>query len=368
VEHLGSPYFLFLAIGFALGFVYLVKVGESEGFPRLGLIDICIAAILGGLIGGRILHVVAEPLPAHDLQANEIERLRAELPERDPVLQRHLTQALAKRPVPAVWLFLVEMPEGEARAEALRLVQSDPQGVPVRLWYRTHPSHILQFWRGGLAYFGGLILAVILCVLATLKHKLPLRRVADITAPAIILGLVFGRLGCFLGGCCYGATCEASWWATPPSWYPPPVGGVARYPTAFASALFALALFFALRWIRRRRAFEGEVFLAMLVLYAPGRFVIEALRADPRGGAGGLSTTQLLVLVSGVPALALWVLGRLRGPAPPAKDAPPRPGTPSSDTTNSGSSGPAEGGPESSPPDGAPPPAKAVESPPCPRK
>jgi len=322
VEHLGSPYFLFLAIGFALGFVYLVRVGESEGFQRLGLIDICIAAILGGLIGGRILHVVAEPLPAHPLQAGEVERLRERAPELDPVLQGHLNSALAKRPVPAVWLFLVEMPEGQARAEALRLVETDAQNVPVWLWYRTHPSHIPQFWRGGLAYFGGLILAVILCVIATLKHGLPLRRIADITAPAIILGLVFGRLGCFLGGCCYGSVCEAAWWATPPSWYPAPVGGVPRYPTAFASALFALGLFFALRWIRRRRAFEGEVFLAMLVLYAPGRFVIEALRADPRGGAGGLSTTQLLVLLSGAPALALWVAGRLRAPARTPEEGP----------------------------------------------
>lgn len=359
MEHLGSPYFLFLAIGFALGFLYLVRVGEAEGFQRLGLIDICIAAILGGLIGGRILHVVAEPLPAHPLQAAEVEVLRAKLVDRDPVLQRHLAEALSQPSVPAVWLFLAEMPEGEARAEALKLVESDPHSVPVWLWYRTHPSHIPQFWRGGLAYFGGLILAVVLCVIATLKHGLPLRRIADITAPAIILGLVFGRLGCFLGGCCYGATCEAAWWATQPSWYPAPVGGVPRYPTAFASALFALALFFALRWIRRRRAFEGEVFLAMLVLYAPGRFLIEALRADPRGGAGGLSTTQLLVLVSGVPALALWILGRVRAPQASSGDAGPQ------DPAPGESDSPSEA-PESSPPPPASPPAKDVESPPCP--
>ena len=169
---------------------------------------------------------------------------------------------------------------------------------------------------------------------------------------------MFGRLGCFLGGCCYGSVCEAAWWATPPSWYPAPVGGIPRYPTAFASALFALGLFFALRWIRARRAFEGEVFLAMLVLYAPGRYVIEALRADPRGGAGGLSTTQLLVLVSGAPALALWVAGRLRAPKASPKDSstaesPVSPREPS----NLPQEGPGEA-PESSPPAATPPQGK----------
>lgn len=362
MEHLGSPYFFFLAIGFGFGFLYLVRVGEANGLPRLGLIDICIAAILGGLIGGRLLHVVAEPLPGHALQAQEVEGLRLKAPELDPELRGELELALAKRPVPAAWLFLVEMEPGEARAEALLLLKEDPHSVPVWLWYRTHPSHIPQFWRGGLAYFGGLILAVILCVIATLRHGMPLREAADITAPAIILGLVFGRLGCFLGGCCYGSVCDPAWWSTAPSWYPPPVGGIARYPTALASSLFALALFFALRWIHRRRAFPGEVFLAMLVLYAPGRFVIEALRADPRGGAGGLSTTQLLVLVSGAPALALWVAGRIRGSEEPAPA--PKPTSPPALAAEH----PPLGAPTSSLPPDIPTPPEPVESPPCPNE
>ena len=131
---------------------------------------------------------------------------------------------------------------------------------------------------------------------------MPVREVADATAPAITLGLIFGRVGCFLGGCCYGAVCDPAWWTAPPPWYPPPTGGVPRYPTALLSVAFALVLFLALRAIYRRRAFAGEAFLALFVLYAPGRFLIESLRADPRGEPGGLSTTQLLVLPRGARA------------------------------------------------------------------
>ncbi|MBL4846733.1 MAG: prolipoprotein diacylglyceryl transferase [Planctomycetes bacterium] len=367
MEHLGSPYFLFLAIGFGFGFLYLVRVGEARGLPRLGLIDVCIAAILGGLIGGRILHVVAEPLPGHDLQPHQIQELADKAPTLDPELQAKLQTALATPPVPAAWLFLVEMPAGEARSEAFVHLAKDKNSVPVWLWYRTHPSHIPQFWRGGLAYFGGLILAVILCLVATVRHKMPVREAADITAPAIILGLAFGRIGCFLGGCCYGAECDPAWWSDQPSWYPAPVGGTHRYPTAIASAVFAFALFLALREIHKRRAFPGEVFLAMIVLYAPGRFVIEALRADPRGGAGGLSTTQLLVLISGAPALALWVVLRLRAPAPTPEPKPKE--SPSDDfklPPPADLGAPPE--PSADPQSEAPPPAKDVESPPCPNE
>ena len=359
MEHLGSPYFLFLAIGFACGFLWLVRTGEARGLPRLGLIDVCIAAILGGICGGRLLHVVAEPLPAHDLQPAEIAALEVKLTELDAdldaELRQSLEQALARRPVPAGWQFLAEMPAGAPRRDALEAMARDPGQVPVWDWYRAFPSHVPQFWRGGLAYFGGLVVAIVACLGVTLRHGMPVREVADATAPAIILGLVFGRIGCFLGGCCYGAVCEPAWWATQPGWYAPPTGGVPRYPTALLSAGFAFLLFLALRAIYRRRAFAGEAFLALLVLYAPGRYLIEDLRADPRGGAGGLSTTQLLVLVSGVPALAVWVWGRLTspglGPLQPAREPG---GLPRAEE------------PASPAPAGESPAIEGVESPPCP--
>ena len=49
-----------------------------------------------------------------------------------------------------------------------------------------------------------------------------------------------------------------------------------------------------------------SIFLAFLALYAPGRFVVESLRADPRGGGLGLSTSQWIALVTGLPAALGW--------------------------------------------------------------
>ncbi|MGE0709278.1 MAG: prolipoprotein diacylglyceryl transferase [Planctomycetota bacterium] len=308
----GSPYFLLLSIGMALGCHWALRWAPRLGIARLALIDVCIAAVVGGIVGSRVLHVVAEPLPGHALTSHELDDLRARLPELDPAGRALLEEALASAPVAAPWSFVARVPPGPVRDEMVAAIRRDPTQVPAWLWYRAHPGYALQFWRGGLAYIGGLALAVALCLTVAWRHGQDLRDVADLTSPAIALGLVFGRIGCFLGGCCYGAVCPPAWWAHQPSWYGPPVGGVPRYPTALLSSAAALAVFLALRLLIQRRRFHGEVFLALLVLYAPGRFLIESLRADPRGGALGLSTSQLGVLVTGLPALVLWIAGRTR--------------------------------------------------------
>jgi len=63
---------------------------------------------------------------------------------------------------------------------------------------------------GGLTYYGGFILAFV-CVLAYgLYKKVPIRLGMDIIAPCVMIGLGFGRIGCYLNGCCYGADCNAA--------------------------------------------------------------------------------------------------------------------------------------------------------------
>ena len=321
MDQFGSPYFALLALGFAVGCAWAIRRGQDLGITRLAMVDVCIAAVVGGLLGGRALHVAVEPLPGDSISQQEHAKLQelveasppAELP--DPELKAALTAALAAGDVRAPWNFIANMPPGATRTEAIESALRDPESVPARLWYRARPLEALQFWKGGLAYVGGLGFGFFLGFLVVLRYGASPYDVADVTAPAIILGLGFGRLGCFLGGCCYGRICEAEWWSAQPKWYVPPVGGVARYPTALLSAGFAFALFLALRWLLTRRKVRGELFPAMLALYMPGRFLIEALRADPRGGGLGLSTSQLVVLISGVPAAILWIGLRVLRPA-----------------------------------------------------
>jgi phosphatidylglycerol:prolipoprotein diacylglycerol transferase len=64
---------------------------------------------------------------------------------------------------------------------------------------------------GGLTYYGGFLLCFPALIFYAWKKKIPLRLGMDIVAPCIVIGLGFGRIGCFLNGCCYGAVCEAPW-------------------------------------------------------------------------------------------------------------------------------------------------------------
>jgi prolipoprotein diacylglyceryltransferase len=69
-------------------------------------------------------------------------------------------------------------------------------------------STILRIWDGGLVFYGsvigGLAAYVVYYYIVLRKHHVKSWKLADIIAPALVLGIVFGRFGCFLNGCCYG--------------------------------------------------------------------------------------------------------------------------------------------------------------------
>jgi phosphatidylglycerol:prolipoprotein diacylglycerol transferase len=67
--------------------------------------------------------------------------------------------------------------------------------------------NIINLRSGGLTYYGGFLLAFPTLVWYARKKKVPLAVGMDIVAPALMIGLGFGRIGCFLNGCCHGAVC-----------------------------------------------------------------------------------------------------------------------------------------------------------------
>lgn len=69
----------------------------------------------------------------------------------------------------------------------------------------------VNFRSGGLTFYGGMILATFCCIAYGLWKRVPVRLGMDIVAPALMVGLAFGRVGCFLNGCCYGAECDVPW-------------------------------------------------------------------------------------------------------------------------------------------------------------
>jgi phosphatidylglycerol:prolipoprotein diacylglycerol transferase len=139
-------------------------------------------------------------------------------------------------------------------------------------------------------------------------HRLPLWRVADLISPFIALGLSFGRIGCFLAGCCYGKETSLPWgvvFKSPDSLAPL---NVPLHPTQLYDVANGLAIFFLLSWMEKRKTFEGQIFWLFLFLYSVTRFLIEFLRGDPRGSLFGdlFSTSQAIGILLAI--LSLFML------------------------------------------------------------
>lgn len=163
-------------------------------------------------------------------------------------------------------------------------------------YFLAAPIDILKVWKGGLVFYGGLILAVGVSIYYLKKHQLPLWQMADILAPPIALGQAIGRWGCLFAGCCYGIRTDQPWGIIFKDSRSLAPLNVSLHPTQIYLSLNALMIFGILIWLRQRKSFEGQVFWAYGIIYSVGRFVIEYFRGDDRGFAfqNILSTSQLI--------------------------------------------------------------------------
>jgi len=139
-------------------------------------------------------------------------------------------------------------------------------------------SEIFMIQHGGLVYYGGLIGATIAGIICNHWKKLPFWKTADVLAPSIALGNIFGRIGCLLNGCCYGRACNLPWAIRFPSGHP--TGGLPVHPTEIYDALNNFILYLLLAWLFRRKKFDGEVFATYLIGYAITRTIMEYFRGD----------------------------------------------------------------------------------------
>lgn len=173
-------------------------------------------------------------------------------------------------------------------------------------YYSAYPREILSIrsLQAGGVYYGGIFFGALLAYLYARRYQIGFARVADVFAPGVALGTGLGRIGCFFAGCCWGKPSLVPWAVAFTDPYAERIVGVPLrvrlHPTQLYEAAALLAIFSALLWFWRRRSFEGEIFAAFLLLYAPVRYGLEFFRGDPRGGlllGGWLTTAQALSVV-----------------------------------------------------------------------
>ncbi|HSN98418.1 MAG TPA: prolipoprotein diacylglyceryl transferase [Candidatus Nanopelagicales bacterium] len=276
---IGFPaYFLLLITGFlfatAVGAIWARRIGRDPDV----VVDLGLACILAGVIGGRLLHVIA------DGYFWDYVNLCVDPAQVDWKVER----ALCGTRYPGVW--------------------DDVKGV-------CHPREPdcfawAKFWAGGLTYYGGFLGASAAAYWLLQRDRFPFWKAADMAGFVIPLGLGFGRMGCLLAGCCFGLRTELPLGLSFPPGSPAseaqwklqelatlrlpshPVHPTQIYESAVSFGIAAVCLL----WVHGRKRYDGQVFVAFVALYALGRFALEFLRADDRGGLLGLSTSQLIGL------------------------------------------------------------------------
>ncbi|MDO8662069.1 MAG: prolipoprotein diacylglyceryl transferase [Candidatus Omnitrophota bacterium] len=153
-------------------------------------------------------------------------------------------------------------------------------------YYLHNPLEIIMLQKGGLAWFGGLILGVFSGIYYLKSKKLAVYRITDLLVPFVALAQSIGRLGCFLNGCCYGRESAFGIYF--------PTHDAVLIPTQLYSSLFLVFIFIILRFLQEKPHQDGSIFFAYLILYSTKRFFIEFWRADSPSFAFGLTLFQLI--------------------------------------------------------------------------
>ncbi len=150
------------------------------------------------------------------------------------------------------------------------------------------PSDFVQqlFSLGPMTFYGGLVGGLGSSAIWIIAKNLPARSLVDAAIPSLMLGLGFGRIGCFLNGDDFGRPVSmqeisAPWWSVR---FPNLADNIARYPVQLieAGVAFALCLIGA-QLLKKKILHPGFRGLMVLAIYAFSRFFIEFLRGDPRG-------------------------------------------------------------------------------------
>lgn len=179
-------------------------------------------------------------------------------------------------------------------------------------YYQNDPKKIFFLWDGGFVFFGGAFLAFFSAWVYFKVTRTENRgEYFDTFAPVLAFAYGFGRIGCFLAGCCYGGVCALPW----------AVNG--RHPTQLYALLWESAALMILLGVEKVPRTErpiflrrsGDLFVLWVALHTSGRLLMESYRDDFRGQTfAGLSISTLFCLLLLVAVILLFFRKRKTTP------------------------------------------------------
>ena len=201
-------------------------------------------------------------------------------------------------------LAIIALFTGIIGARLLHVIQNWESGNGL-LW-------IFRIDQGGLVFYGGFLLAITCCCIYARKKKISMPALLDVTSPAIAIGHAFGRIGCFLQGCCFGKAAPAdAWYAVRYPYHPessidprmilPDGYTQALYPTQIWESLANFILCGVLLLLCKKLRRPGQIAGVYLITYAVIRFILEFFRGDNPELMLGLTTSQNIALFLMIP-------------------------------------------------------------------
>jgi phosphatidylglycerol:prolipoprotein diacylglycerol transferase len=146
-------------------------------------------------------------------------------------------------------------------------------------YYFSHPLEILQTWKGGMSFHGGLVGVMVAIYLYSRRKGTGFWPMADLLSAAVPAGLFLGRLGNFVNGELWGRVTDLPWGVIFPRGGPDP-----RHPSQlYEAGLEGLLLFSLLAWLVFRRdalTRPGLISGTFLIGYGIARALVETVRAE----------------------------------------------------------------------------------------
>jgi phosphatidylglycerol:prolipoprotein diacylglycerol transferase len=197
------------------------------------------------------------------------------------------------------------------------------------------PSEIVKVWHGGMSFHGGLLGVTLALLVFARANRLNPLRVADLVAPAVPIGLFFGRLANFINGELWGRTTSVPWGLifcnhhiTQMNGGECPAGLLPRHPSQlYEASLEGVALFLLLLWATHRAKWlprQGAITGLFLVGYALARISLENVRQpDVQMPNFPLGLTMGMMLSAPMLLIGAWLIWRgLHKPPAPIEDVP----------------------------------------------
>ena len=300
------------------------------------------------LVGGAPIYGYGVMLVIAFFAAMELARFLARRSKMDPELFSNAA--------------LIALVAGVAGARLSHVLENIGDYTRSDLSFGQNLFNAVNIRSGGLTYYGGFLLAFAAVLAYGIYKKAPIRLGMDIIAPCLMIGLGFGRIGCYLNGCCYGAETNVSWAVEFPyrsdayleqvhnrEILPPPelensdgtlktieqiqadqtlspaerarIVALANaqharpvHPAELYSTLTAwLIAAFLVAYFTIPHA-PGRVFAAMLIVEGTSRFLLETVRNEPVGTLfgrhvfGNLTYSEGLSIPLVILGLILWVV------------------------------------------------------------